>query len=294
MHALGSLPLPEATQNSIPLPPRLKAPYTSLAVTGPTATVKLLSIPGRFDGSAEDRLVQSLGLHDPSEYRISYKVITEGHGRSESRVLAAALPNAEAEEALSLFPYGLPAPFSLELAGLADMSAFLAGPGAKHTSEAVGALHFGLNTTTFCLFCNAQPALIRRFDFGTASILERVQHRLGVDMETAEGILCDGSFDISQVISEVMAPVIKQLVVSRGFVERRENCSVAALYAGGALVQSRDALREIREAMDMDVQGWDPLDYVNPTKDAVPDELADQGWRFSAAIGAAIASLETS
>ena len=52
-------------------------------------------------------------------------------------------------------------------------------------------------------------------------------------LRSAQQILFDGSFDISQPIAEVMGPFEKQLIVSRDFVERRENCRINKIYAAG-------------------------------------------------------------
>jgi Tfp pilus assembly PilM family ATPase len=274
------------------LPPKLKGHYMSIAVSGEDSIVKLLSFPGAFQESSINKVIDSIGLEDISEHRIAYKIIVEGRGKSESRVLAVAVPDKHAKIGPMLFPVGRPAPFSLELSGLAAMTAFMKGPGTEYKDKAVGIMDFGDDASTFALFNKGDLALIRRFDIGTNTILDKVQETLGVDQETAQGIITDGAFDISQPVSEVMEPLVKQLIVSRDFVERREDCSVASIYASGGLVVSRDSLEEMRSAMGLEVKTWNPFDGLNVAANAIPENLNGQEWRFTAAVGACLATFD--
>jgi type IV pilus assembly protein PilM len=295
---LPKIEIPEQTPEApaevpaLQIPPKLKGRYGSIVVSGQSAVIKLLSFPGAFDAAAEGKVVGSIGLDDPNNYRIGYKLITEGHGKSESRVLAVALPETEAKNMIMLFPTGLPAPFSLEVSGLATMSAFLHSVGKQISENAVGVIDFGAKITSFALFNKGLLALIRRFNFGVNTLLDNVQQALGVDRETAQGIVSDGSFDISQSVNEVIEPIVKQLIVSRDFVERRENCHISKIYVSGGMTVSRDSLDEIKSSMGLEVALWTPLEGLTVSEGAIPGNMAGQESRFSAAIGAALATFE--
>ena len=294
---LPAVTIPEEEESAsalkpIKLPAGLRAKHAALAFTGQNAIVKLLTFPGRFDAKAEAKVIDNMGLDEPERYRIAYKLVTEGHGRAESRALTVAWTEKEAALAHTILPVGLPVPHSLEVSGLAAVAAFLRGPGSSHADGAVGSIDFGATTTTFVLFNKGVLALVRRFGFGTDIILRKVQESLGVDKDTAEGIITDGSFDISQPVNEVMTPLIKQLIVSRDFVERRENCHVGKMYVSGGLVMSHDSLEEMRTCLEVDIELWNPLQGLVSGKDSLPEELAGQEWRFSAAIGACLGTFE--
>ena len=276
------------------IPVRLRARLASLTFTARSAVVKLLSFPGSFDASTEERIVKNLGLDDPDRYRISYNIVSRGHGRSESRVLTVAWPEEDAAGGPSLIPTGFPAPHSLEVSGLATLTTFLYTRDESFSKAAVGLINFGATTTTYALFNRGILTLIRRFGFGTETLLQRVQESLGVDHETAQGILTDGSFDISQAVSEAMETLVKQLMVSRDFVERRENCQVSQIYVSGGMAQSHDTLSELHSNMEVDVNTWSPLEGITIAKDAIPEALEGREWILSAAIGAALATLEES
>lgn len=287
----GSSESPEEVPPLV-LPPRLKGRYACLAVAGEKAVIKFMSFPGHFDESAEAKVVQNIGLEDPSEYRIGYRLISEGHGKSESRVLAVAVPEIEAQTAVMLLPTGLPAPFSLEMSGLATMTCFMHGAGSQHEHESVGVIDFGDRISTFVLFNKGILALIRRFNVGTDTLLDKVQETLGVDRETAEGIISDGAFDVSQSVAEVMEPLVKQLAVSRDFVERHENCHVVKVYVSGGLAASRNSLDELASSLGIEVDLWNPFEGLTIMPGALPENLAGKEWRFSAAIGACLATFE--
>jgi Tfp pilus assembly PilM family ATPase len=275
------------------LPPKFKARYASFAAAGETCTIKLLSFPGRFDDAAQAKVVENLGLDDPNNYRVSYKLVTAPTAK-EARVLAVALPEEEASSLPMLLPAGLPAPFSIEISGLAAMTAFLHSLGDKANEDSVGIIDFGVTTSSFALFNKGIIALVRRFKFGSNALLNKVRETLGVDMETAEGIIADGAFDISQSVSEVMEPIVKQLIVSRDFVERRENCRISKICVSGALTVSRDSIEEIHSSMGVPVETWNPFQGLTVAQDAMPEKLAGQEWRFAAAIGACLATFEES
>ena len=118
------------------LSPSTKGKYAALCVTGTDAVVKLLSFPGAFDDSAIDKIITSLGLDDPDEYRIGYKLIAEGHGKAETKVLGVALPESLAVVAPQLFPSGTPAPYSIEVSGLAAMTSFQHSSKVNHSDLA--------------------------------------------------------------------------------------------------------------------------------------------------------------
>lgn len=278
---------------AISVPSKLKAKYAAMTISGDNAVVKLLSFPGHFDARAEEKIVANMGLQNPDQYRISYKLISEGHGKAESKVLAVALPENEASVIPLFLPIGLPAPFSIEISGLATLTAFQNGPLTKHMDTSVGLIDFGTQTSTFALFAKEGIlALARRFDFGANSIVEKVQQTLGVDLETAQGIIADGAFDISQSVNEVMDPLVKQLIVSRDFVERREDCHIARIYVSGGLAMSRDCIEEMKSSMGLEVELWNPFTPVKIAPNAIPSGMEGQEWRFSAAIGACLATFE--
>ncbi len=281
---------------SLPLLPcssQMKAHYASLALDSGPAVIRLLTLPGKEDADLDDRVIENLGLENPDEYRISYTLLGDGGGRSETRLVAVAYPDHLAAAALGVLPTsGTPAPYSIEVSSLATMTAFLNGPALAREKDTLGLIDFGETATLFAFFHRGTPVLIRKLDRGTNDLLDKVETTLGVNHETAIGIISDGSFDISAATTEVMQPLVRQLVVSRDFVERRENCKVDAIYLAGGLAASHDTQNEVSNAMGVSVESWNPFAGLTGGDNAVPDDLKGQEWRFTASVGACMASFE--
>lgn len=276
------------------LPKNLAAKYAALTVTGENAIVKLLSFPGRADtigAELDTKVMEGMALENQENFRVNYKVLTETQSKTECRALAVAVPEVEAGSACTLLPAGIPAPHSIEVSGLAAMTAFLQSTGGKNAEGAVGMLEFGSRVSFFAVFNKRVPVLIRKFDVGSSLILEKVQESLGVDRSTAEGILADGSFDISQQMGDVMDGFVKQIMVSRDFVERRESCRISKVFVSGGATKSRDWLTELKSALGYDVSLWNPFDSLKIPDGALAESVKGQEVRFAAAVGAALATL---
>ncbi len=276
--------------SSFSLPLRLKARHAAITTDGHDAIAKLITFPGAVDKAFESNLAKTLGLDSSTGDRMAYHVVTEGSGRAESRVLAVSMPESEAMSVMRFFTSGLPAPLSLEIAPIAALTAFEAGPVRHSTEPAVGLLDFGTTSSTLSIFYKKTLVLIRRFDFGTRKLLERIGSVLHVDPETALNILADSAFDISEPVTDVMGPLSSQLVVSRDFVERRENCTIRNLHIIGGIAASEAAISEMARALNLDIHIWDPFSI--PSLQCHTLDPAIDRWRFAAAIGAALGILE--
>ena len=294
---LPALPIPSSKETSseavhpLHLPKSLRARHVALAVTAPGSIVKLLSFPAHADKSGDNQINELLGLGDASDYRVAYEPVGERHARAETRVLAVAMPEHQARSLSFLFPHGTPAPCSIEVSGLASITSFLRGPGRQHADDCVAVVDFGNSMSLVAMLSKGVLVLVRKFDFGTSAILKRVQENLGVDAETAQGILVDGSFDISQVVHQTMEAFTQQLIISRDFVERRENCHIHKLYVCGGTINLRDWLNEVQSAIGLETAFWDPFESLTVLPGAVPEKLKGHESRFAAAVGAALAVL---
>lgn len=291
---LPAVPVPaggEADPRPLLLPRALMASYGALALPTDRAVIKLLSFPGEFTPAMEEQIVPHMGLDNAGSFRINYKVLVSGHARSETRILAAAYPAAQAAWAPLTLPSGPPAPCALEIAGLATLTAFLAHMEKKGTSETVGHLEIGEKSSVFALLTKGVPVLIRKFEFGVETVMNQVRQGLGVTPEVAAEIVASGSIDITHWIGEASQPFIKQLLVSRDFIERRENCRIRQFYLGGGGASFLQLRKEIDLAFDLDFQAWNPLESFAghaPLGEAVRGHES----RLTAAVGTALAALE--
>jgi len=278
---------------SFDVPAKLRARYAAICLNSPAISLKLLSFPGAIDASFEKKLARHLGLAEDTPDRLGYQVIQEASGRAESRVLAVALPEPESSNCLDLFASGLPAPWRLEASPVATLTTFQAGPVQAIDAPTIGLIDFSSLFCTLSVFHKKNLVLLRRFDFGMEKVLGKITTSLNVDHGTASNILADGAFDVSDLLHDIMQPLFSQLVVSRDFVEHRENCSLNTLYITGAFASSGAAIKQIERALNLSVVPWDPF-ALHSLSMAIPLPQAyeNQRWRFAAALGAAIATFE--
>jgi hypothetical protein len=119
-----------------------------------------------------------------------------------------------------------------------------------------------------------------------------VQRQFGVDESTARNIIGDSAFDISQSVQEAIGPFIRQLAISREFVERKAGVPIQAWYLSGGVTLARYWGDSIREAVGAEVKMWDPLEDIEVLPGAWPEALVGQERRFAAAIGSAAGVLQ--
>jgi Tfp pilus assembly PilM family ATPase len=280
---------PDGGPRTVRLPQKLRAPYASLAVLGADSAVKQLTFPGPLDAEAESKLATALGVPDPERYRIGYRTLTETHGKGEVLVLCVAIQDTEAQEALRLVRSGRPAPYSLEVSGLAGLSAFMHVRGADSKTQAIGALSIGPEATYLGFFYRHAPILVRKLDLGGGAVVAKVRESLGVDEQTAMGIVTGGAVDISNFAAETAQTLLDRVIVSRDYVERRENCHVRGFYAFGDLSLAREILNHLRATIEVDA--WDPFSDLKVAEGAIAESAGDRS-RFAAALGACLTTLE--
>jgi Tfp pilus assembly PilM family ATPase len=266
--------------------------YAVFTIPGRAAVIRLLTMSGHAgpEDLTDAKIREQMGCAE--DFRISHAVLPAIKGRSETRVLGVGIPEKDIKIVLSFVPAGPPAAYSIELAGLATLTAFERGAGADSPYDGIAVIDAGQQTTLMALYVRKNLVLIRKFDFGGETVLAKVQQQLGVDRETAVGIIADGSFDISQPVHEVMDPFLRQLTISKDFVERREECTVGAVYLSGGVTLARYWVDELHASTGLDIVAWNPFEKLEMLSNALPQELAGQETRFAAAVGAAIGIYE--
>jgi Tfp pilus assembly PilM family ATPase len=284
------LPALEPTTISLALPPKLITNYTAVAISSPQHFVRLVNVPG----VGETETVLAAKLQDivkvEKSQRFAFRILRAVPGKRETLVLTVSVPEAEVLRVLALLPHGPPAAYSVEDAGLAALTAFYYGPGRELYEDAVCFIETGAHTT-FVAFLNKRiPVLMRTLDLGGEKLVTNLQTQWGLDRETALGALGQGAtIDISQPLRELAAPVLRQLNISRDFVERQEGCRISKVFLSGGLGQIKQWGQAVQESMGMPTSTWDPFAPFQTT--GLPDAARCQSGRFSAAIGAALGAL---
>jgi Tfp pilus assembly PilM family ATPase len=285
----------EGEEGSLPrlhLSKRVRAKSAALTFTAQQSIIRLLNLPGfsQSAATADQTVREHVGLE--KDFRLGYTVASQQRGRAEVSLVAVGVPEVQAANLLAL--PGSPSPVSVEVSALSSLTGFVRGPAAQVSNGPVGLVEAGAQVTCLTIFNQGAPVLLRKFDFGGDQILQRVQRQFGVDDETARNMLVDQSFDVSHSVQEVMGAFLRQLSISKEFVERKVGKSVVKWYAAGGLVLIPYWKNVVEGSVGQVVQPWNPLENLYMMPDAWPEALEGNEVRFSAAIGAAIGALEGS
>lgn len=272
------------------LPKPLAAYYTALCATMENVMLRVfpqvLSEEEALDGIIREN------LSAPSDYRVGGMVLSRAKGKRESSLLGVAVPEKTVQHYLGLFENGAPAPHSLELCGLAAMSAFLYTCGAQTENQTVCVIETGAKHTYAAFFHRNQLQLMNRFEVGSETLLRQIKLALGVDSEMAETILAGGSVDVSSQIRQALSPFTRQLSIYREFVERQNKASMSAVYISGGLATSPCWQTAMKEVFGVIPNTWNPFEKMEIPEGAFPEQYKGQEARFSAAVGAALAGME--
>lgn len=276
----------------IELPRNMMTNYSCLSYSRPEAVVRLVNTPL----SADDENLPEAKLRDllsvDEDFRVSARLIKRGKGRQDSSLLAVGMPQDDVGFMLDMFPAGPPAPASLELSGLSFLSAFMHARGAECAGEAVCLIDTGELSSTYVFMNEGTVVLIGKMNFGSRILRNRLAEDLGVDEELANSILNDRSINISSSLNSVLEPILKQISISKDFIERHQGCRVGKLYVSGGLSLLPSWSDEVGHMLQLDAISWSPLENISIDPDILSPELKLEATRFSAAIGAALGGFE--
>ncbi|MDF7801280.1 pilus assembly protein PilM [Pontiellaceae bacterium B1224] len=281
-----------AEPEKLQLPRNLSPNYGCLAYTGKRAVVRMINtqLAEGTGGLPKERIQELLNVTD--EFRVSAKLIKRNSGRQDSSFLAAAIPDEDAAYLLKLFPSGPPAPASLEVSGLSFVSAFLHARGAECADSTVCIMETGENMSHFAFLTNGLVTLVGKLSVGANILREKVAEDLGLDNELAESILSDASINVSSTVVGVLAPFIKQISISKDFIERHQGQKISRIYLSGGLSLLPSWGIEVGKLLGTQVAYWSPLENIEYDSASIPSDMIKQATRFSAAIGAAIGGIE--
>ena len=274
------------------IPKTLVSNYAALAYTGESSVIRVIQMPCDPEAKEEElepTLRQHLNVDE--NHRAGCYVIQQGKGKQDSTLLAVAIPKSDFSNIIYRFSSGAPAAYSLELSGLAAFSGFMRQHGAEHAEGAICLIESGARLTTLVFVVRGQPVLAAKFALGVEMLNKRIEADLGVDAEMARTILAGGSVDVSGSVDAVMTPFLRQVSVSRDFVERQSKTRISHTFISGGPAKAAYWTGPIGEAMGMPCQPWDPLEGIKVAGGAWPEKLENQQHRFAAAIGAALGGL---
>jgi len=274
----------------IQVPKGLLTNYTALCYAGEHAFARVINLPGSKEVPTEAMVREQLNVD--AEYRAIARSLGRIPGRQEWGFLGVAVPERDVKALLAQVPEGPPAPFSLEVGAFAAFSLWFHGTSEEvREKEAVCLIEGGETVTYFAFVNQGVVCFVGKVNIGCRAMRSHIQSEMGLDDELATAILHGESIDISAGINKVCAGILRQLAVSRDFMERHHKCRIsqAVVYGGaGDIPYFRAA---VAESLGTELRRGDPFKGLQIESGALPEHIAEQKHRLAAAAGAALGGL---
>jgi len=272
------------------IPKKLCANYAAACMTGATDHVRFMFISSKMQDakSIQSRVGKSLGLGN--EHRVGFSLVERGKEGTDHKVLAASMPLGEVQVIRNLFSSGKPSLISLEIAGLAALNSFSHVPEVREAEGTVCYLEAGAESTMISFFMGGELRLVRKFDFGSVYIQQRIQDVLSVDEEDALSVLFEDATSLMDQSLDPIGSLLQELSISKKFVERNENSRVSKVYASGGLSYSPYWTHMMAEVMGAEVKVWNPF-TANGMK-SYPKGVQGVESMFAPAVGAALGLIQ--
>ncbi len=290
------LPAIDLTSNDERLPKmelgsQLLSNYSSICFNSDQAIVRLINLPAQSDPSGTNKQIREQFNIDADAFRLSHMVLNPHHAKSGLTVMAVAVPEYQVQLILSQMASGPPAPRSMEVAGLTSLTSFMMGYEDELADSAVCFIETGAKSTFIFFINRGNLVLLRKYDLGGEMLFEQVEKTMGVDREMALSIITEGAIDLSGMIQEVMGFLIRQLTISRDFVERQENCRIGKVFLSGGVSMSTAWLEFVANATNTETEAVNPFKELEIAPDAIPEKIEGHEPRFTAAIGAGLGAM---
>lgn len=265
--------------------------YVAACVTGRESVVRFVDIPARYAGgrAADNRLRKQIGL--APDFRIGYAITRPPKAsETEVKVLAVGMPDVEIQRLKKWFPGMKPSLVSAEVSSLAALHSFEKTPEANPEEGIVCYIEAGAEVSTISFITEGTLLLTRKFEYGGNDLNRRIQELLNVDEEGALTVLYDDPAALEEAPEAPMASFLRQIAISRQFVERSENKSLAKVYVSGGLSYSAYWLGQIQAALEAEIGIWNP--FTGNGMSAYPRGIQGVESMFSPAVGCALAVLQ--
>lgn len=277
---------------ALELPRSLISNYGCIVYTGSASVVRMVNTKLENDETSlsEVKLRELLNVNE--DFRVNAQLITKGTGGKDASLLAAAIPSGDVQFFLDQFAEGSPAPISIEVASLSFIPAFLNSYGSKSSEGAICLIDAGESVSNFAFLSKGDVVLVGKMGFGASSLREKLAVDLGVDEDLVLSILDDQSINISTSVSSVLEPFLRQVSISKDFIERHLSCHVSQVFVSGGMSLLPDWVSEVEQKLHAEVVSWNPLGNIQAPAGVVSAEMEKQVTRFSAVIGAVIGGFE--
>jgi Tfp pilus assembly PilM family ATPase len=279
-----------ADPSAIHVPKTLLTHYAALCYSGEHAFARVINLDSSKETPSEAYIREQLNVDN--KYRAVARPLGRIPGRQEWGFLGVAVPETTIKALLAQVPAGPPAPFSIELASFANFTAWLHGASeAEKTQEAVCLIEGGESTTCFAFINKGTVCFVGKYNIGCRALRNQIREEMGMDDDLAASILRGDSIDISASISKVAGGLLRQLAISRDFMERHHKCQVRKIVMYGGVSGVPYFCHAVAESLSAELRRGDPFLNIQVDQEVLPERVLGQEYRLGGAVGAALGGL---
>lgn len=194
-----------------------------------------------------------------NDYRISFSIIEKGKEGADHKVLAVGLPNVEVQQIRDKFAANRPSLIDLEISGLAALNTFSGTEYSQDPDGAVCYMEAGAKNIVVSFFLDGELRLVRKLDYGSAYIQQRIQEVLDIDEDEALTILFEDATPLLSAAIDPIGGLTQEISISQKFVERNENSKVVRVFSSGGLSYSPYFTYVMSRAIGVEIETWNPL-----------------------------------
>jgi Tfp pilus assembly PilM family ATPase len=265
---------------------KLITPYAAICYGGVDSVIRYVDFPAKLSGRVMDnRLRKQLGVN--GDYRLSSCIALEGKGGDDNKVIAVSVPLQDTQKIRRLLPGARPTLVSIEISGLSALHTFENTEVVKKAEDAVCYIECGAEVTVVSFFYQGRIALTRKFEYGGSELVSRIRELLNFEQDAALATIFDDPQPLNASKGNPMGPFLKQLTISRHYIERSEQCKIGKVYASGGLSYSPYWTEQIARTLETEVEVWNPFTANGVT--SYPRGVKGVESMFAPAVGAALA-----
>ena len=166
------------------------------------------------------------------------------------------------------------------------------GP-ARRMAEGLALIHVEGASTSVSVFNQGHLSAYRQFPIGNDAVIEEVARQFGLPLDLAGEMLHENQIDTTSATTPILAPLFRQIALSTEFVARRESCRIAGARLAGRISGLPHWIAMGEKALAVETQPWNPLSDNRLRMHAASPEVLEQSTGYDAALGAALALMES-
>jgi len=269
------------------IPKQFTSPSNVLSLALPDFVIRIVNLPINLTkDNLSQKMADRLGLSD--EHRFSFTRLESTASGGEVDFLVVALPNDIYEKYYEKLHNMCPRLVMFQNAHVNAIKAFSEAVIPKHKQDSVVLFNGEADSTSISIFSKGALVLVESFDLGINHIIAQLEKSFELESELNYSLLAEENFDISESVQSVMNPLINNLLMSRGFVEKKTGLKPEKVYFSGGISRYTYLNVTLSKLMGLSSATWNPFDVVGVDSSKIKEVVQSEAACYSAAVGAVL------